>query len=62
MITVKHTHYNISFKNGECLQHIDVFNLKFDDVIESLILLNGKKCEDIKQVSVTYDYEPFRSN
>lgn len=59
MSVVNHTHYNISFKNGECLQHIDVFNLKFDDVIGSLMLLNGKKREDVKQIFVTYDYEPM---
>ena len=60
MGAVNHTHYNISFRNGDCLQHIDAFKMKFDDVIEGLMLLNGREREDIKQVFVTYDYEPLR--
>lgn len=57
---VNHTLYNIFFKDGACLEHIDVFNLKFDDVISNLMLLNGKRREDIKEVFVTYGYEPLR--
>lgn len=57
MSIVNHTHYYITFKNGECLQHIDAFNMRFDDVIEGLMLLNGREKSEIKQVMITYDYE-----
>lgn len=60
MSAVSHTHYNISFKNGESLQHVDPFNLKFDDVIDGLMLYDNEKRKDIKQVLVTYDYEPLK--
>ena len=55
MSAVIHTHYRITFKNGEFLQHIDIFNMQFEEVIESLLLLNSKKKSEIKQITITYD-------
>lgn len=54
---VKYTKYDIVFKNDKYLQHIDIFNLAFDVVIESLLLLHSKRPEDIKSILVSYDYK-----
>ena len=59
MNEMSYTHYAISFKNGERLHHIDIFNLKYDDILDKLMILNNRKRDDIKNVIVTYGYEPF---
>ena len=46
-------------KNGERLHHIDNFNLKYDDILDKLMILNNRKRDDIKNVIVTYGYERF---
>ena len=56
MDEMSYTHYTISFKNGECLHHIDNFNLKYDDILDKLMILNNRKRDDIKNVIVTYSY------
>ena len=45
------------FKNGDCLEHIDLFNLSVEEVVEGLLLLNSASQEAIKQVLVTYEYQ-----
>lgn len=59
MDEMSYTHYIISFKNGERLHHIDNFNLKYDDILDKLMILNNRKRDDIKNVIVTYSYERF---
>ena len=59
MDEMSYTHYTISFKNGERLHHIDNFNLKYDDILDKLMILNNRKRDDIKNVIVTYGYERF---
>lgn len=49
------TKYGIYFKNNTGLHHTDYYNLKYDDVIGSLLMLNGKSRDDIKHVVVSYD-------
>ena len=59
MDEMSYIHYTISFKNGERLRHIDIFNLKYDDILDKLMILNNRKRDDIKNVIVTYGYERF---
>ena len=59
MDEMSYTHYTISFKNGERLHYIDNFNLKYDDILDKLMILNNRKRDDIKNVIVTYSYERF---
>ena len=59
MDEMSYIHYTISFKNGERLHHIDIFNLKYDDILDKLMILNNRKRDDIKNVIVTYGYEGF---
>ena len=59
MDEMSYTHYTILFKNGERLHHIDIFNLKYDDILDKLMILNNRKRDDIKNVIVTYGYEGF---
>lgn len=54
---MKCTKYYITFENGQTLEHIDIFNSEFNDVIEGLMLINAKKREDIKFIFITYDYQ-----
>lgn len=55
MSVVKHTLYQITLTSGECLEHVDVFNLAFDEVIDGLLLLHSESREAIKQVLVTHN-------
>lgn len=57
MSVVNQTHYKVMFKNGDCLEHIDLFNLSVEEVVEGLLLLNSASQEAIKQVLVTYEYQ-----
>ena len=59
MDEMTHTHYTITFKNGERLHHIDIFNLKYDDILDKLMIINNRKRDDIKNVIVTYSYGRF---
>ena len=59
MDEMSYIHYTISFKNGERLHYIDNFNLKYDDILDKLMILNNRKRDDIKNVIVTYSYERF---
>ena len=43
--------------NGEF--DVDNFNLKYDDILDKLMILNNRKRDDIKNVIVTYGYERF---
>ena len=59
MDEMSYIHYTITFKNGERLHHIDIFNLKYDDILDKLMILNNRKRDDIKNVIVTYGHEGF---
>lgn len=55
MSVINHTLYQITFATGERIEHVDVFHLPFDEVIDSLLLLHSESRDAIKQVTVTYE-------